>query len=195
MREPVLQLASTSPRRRSLLQAAGIPFVLCEPGPELDHLPPRAGVTPRDLARERARRKALGAAAPASGLPVLGVDTVVDLDGVELGKPRDRDEAAAMLHRLIGRRHAVHTAHCLVAPGGDAFAEEIASATVTCRTPGAAEIAAYLASGDWHGKAGAYGLQDPTQSFLCLAEGAFDTVVGLHVPAVLRLLAAATGRP
>lgn len=194
---PDLQLASTSPRRAELLAAAGLRFLLCEPGPEYaaggDHDHGESG-EPRALAVVRAARKARLARPAVAGVPVLGVDTVVDLDGVELGKPRDRDDAAALLRRLLGREHRVHTAHCLVRPGG-AVAEEVASASVRCRVPGDGELQRYLDSGQWRGKAGGYGLQDPAQTFLSLASGSFDTVVGLHVAAVRRLLAAPGVRP
>ncbi|MCK5944513.1 MAG: Maf-like protein [Planctomycetes bacterium] len=203
-----LLLASKSPRRRQLLTAAGVRFALCEPGEEYqgavtEH--DREGGDPRELAVQRARRKALGARAPgpapgASGgdgscgsVPVLAVDTVVDLDGEEFGKARDRAAAEAMLRLLSGREHLVHTAHCLVDAAG-AVRDELVTATVRCAPVGEVELAAYLDSGQWRDKAGAYGLQDDAQRFLTLADGAFDTVVGLHVPAVLRLLALATGR-
>jgi septum formation protein len=187
-----LHLASTSPRRSLLLTQAGIRFALCEPGPEYaggggDHDHGETG-DPAALAILRAARKALGARAPAGRVPVLGVDTVVDLDGEELGKPSDRAAAASMLARLAGRTHRVHTAHCLVVPGTAARAEELATAVVACRAPTAAELERYLASGQWRGKAGSYGIQDEAQSFLTLADGSFDTVVGLHVAAVMRLL-------
>lgn len=190
---PVLFLASTSPRRRQLLTAAGIAFALCEPGEELDHLPSAPGTAPAQLARERAARKALGARCPDPRLPVLGVDTVVEVDGDELGKAPDAAAAAAMLRRLLGRSHLVHTAHCLVVPATPQRWEELVTATVVGGTPGVDELAAYVASGDWRGKAGAYGIQDPTQSFLRVAEGDFDTVMGLHVAAVERLLARCGG--
>ena len=182
-----LVLASSSPRRSELLRAAGIEFVPGLPGPE-----PAAAGTPEQLAVARARSKACGGVRPSGcALPLLGVDTVVDVDGVELGKPQDRSEAAAMLRRLAGRLHRVHTAHCLFDPGRGLAVEELASATVACRDIAAAELERYLDSGDWRGKAGSYGIQDGTQMFLRVVEGAYDTVVGLHVPAVLRLLRAA----
>lgn len=187
-----LLLASTSPRRRELLAAAGLTFALCEPGPEYlrggDHDHGERG-EPLALAQERARRKALGARPVTMGVPVLGVDTVVDLEGEELGKARDRREAEAMLLRLAGRRHLVHTAHCLHW-GDGRMREHLASAAVACRAPTAEELSRYLDSEEWRGKAGGYGIQDPSQSFLQLAEGAFDTVVGLHVAAVRAMLLA-----
>lgn len=182
---PSLALASTSPRRSALLREAGIEFVLAEPGPE-----PESSGPPERLARERARSKAMHATRPAGCVaPLLGVDTVVDLDGVELPKPRDRGEADAMLRRLAGRAHRVHTAHCLYDPDSGRVVEAMASATVACNQVLESELAAYLDSGDWRGKAGAYGIQDGSQSFLRIVRGPFDAVVGLHVDSVRRLLA------
>jgi septum formation protein len=183
--EPLVALASSSPRRSALLLAAGIPFVLAEPGPE-----PRGEGRPSELALLRARSKAVhGRAAPGVSAPLLGVDTVVDLDGQELPKPASLAEARTMLHRLRGRAHLVHTAHALFVPATGACLVELVTARVACREEQDAAIEAYLASGQWQGKAGAYGIQDDAQSFVRLLEGAFDTVVGLHVPAVRRLLA------
>lgn len=186
---PELYLASTSPRRHLLLQQAGVVFEPCAPGEEYAGEDPHAGDPPRQLAIERARRKALGAECRDPRVPVLGVDTTVEVDGEELGKARDRAEAEAMLRRLAGCRHRVHTAHCLVLPESGVRHEEVVSATVVGGQPGADELQRYLDSGDWQGKAGAYGIQDATQGFLKVLEGDFDTVMGLHVAAVRRLLA------
>lgn len=181
---PRLVLASTSPRRSALLTAAGIPFVLGEPGEE-----PEASGIPLELAIERARSKARNAIAPHGvDAPILGVDTVVDLDGEEMPKARDRDHAETLLRRLAERLHRVHTAHCLVDRKSGAVHEVLATSRVSCRAIDELALRQYLDSGEWRGKAGAYGIQDASQSFLCLVEGAFDTVVGLHVEAVLQLL-------
>jgi septum formation protein len=190
---PELYLASTSPRRHMLLQQAGVVFEFCAPGEENGGEDPQVAVAPKQLALERARRKALGAACVDPLVPVLGVDTVVDVDGVELGKPRDRAEAESMLRRLVGRTHLVHTAHCCVLPESGARHERVVSATVAGGEPTAAELQAYLDSGDWEGKAGAYGIQDATQKFLRVVEGDFDTVMGLHADAVRQLLARCRG--
>jgi septum formation protein len=172
-----------------LLKQAGIPFVLAEPGPE-----PEGRGSPRELAQLRARSKALGAAQGiGSSLPVLGVDTVVDVGGKDYGKPHDRSAASAMLKALAGKRHQVHTAHCLVDPRTGAMVEELVTADVACGVPTAEELTLYLDSGDWRGKAGAYGIQDGSQSFITMHAGAYDTVVGLHVEAVRRLLRALLG--
>jgi septum formation protein len=187
-----LFLASTSPRRRDLLTQAGMRFQVCEPGPEYEaggdeHV--GAVGEPLRLAVERATRKGLGATAPDRHVPVLAVDTVVDLDGQELGKPRDVGEAAAMLRRLAGRRHRVHTAHFLRHAASGRTGLAVASADVVCGLPAADELQRYLASGQWRGKAGGYGVQDDAQSFFRVLNGSFDTVVGLSVDAVRDLLA------
>ncbi|HEX6811016.1 MAG TPA: Maf family protein [Planctomycetota bacterium] len=188
-----LYLASTSPRRRELLERAGIRFRLCEPGPEYetDEAGEHHSVAgdPAAHALARARRKATFAIPPDPAIAVLGVDTVVDLDGTELGKPRDRDDAERMLQRLAGRRHRVHTAHCVCWKARDHVVAALATAVVECRAPSAAELLHYLASGQWRGKAGSYGIQDEAQRFFTLVEGSFDTVVGLHVATVEALLA------
>lgn len=193
MRERLdLQLASTSPRRRDLLTRAGIRFVLCEPGPEYA---PFAGDEhgsepgdPAEHALQRATRKGEGAIVVAAAVPVLAVDTVVDLEGRELGKPRDRDDAERMLRALAGRTHRVHTAHWLGWPGRGPGTTRLCTAEVSCGEPDAAGLERYLASGQWRGKAGSYGLQDDAQSFFRVVVGSFDTVVGLHVAAVRDLL-------
>lgn len=191
-----LYLASQSPRRRDLLARAGLRFETCAPGAEYlgdahEHDSERG--EPRQLAVERARRKAAGARVADAAVPVLAVDTVVDLDGVELGKAVDRDAAARLLARLAGRVHRVHTAHCL--RRGEVQLERVCTSLVACRAPGADELRRYIDSEQWRGKAGAYGIQDDAQGFLTLQEGAFDTVVGLHVDAVRDLLRACGGAP
>ncbi len=138
----------------------------------------------------RAREKACGARFEAhAGLPVLGVDTVVDLEGVEFAKAESRAQAEDMLRRLAGRVHQVHTGHCLFDPATGWTEEELATAEVAFAVPSEAALAAWLDSGLWRGKAGAYGIQDPLAAFASLAAGALDTVIGMHVDAVLRLLA------
>jgi septum formation protein len=181
---PVLLLASSSPRRRDLLTRAGIAFALAEPGPE-----PDASGEPLQRAVLRARSKAEHAAVPAgNSLPVLGVDTVVDVDGREHGKARDAAEAARLLRALFGKSHRVHTAHCLIAPRSGAMREAVSTSVVICGTPSERELHAYLDSGDWQGKAGAYGIQDPGAHFLRVQQGPVDTVIGLHVDSVRQLL-------
>ena len=174
-------------RRSQLLAAAKIAFACIAPGPE-----PAAAGTPWQKAHDRARSKAelasrAGLAAELQDLPILGVDTVVDVDGQEYGKAADVRQAERMLRSLIDRRHRVHTAHCLVTVDGP-VAIEVATSEVVGRNVSEAALAAYLQSGQWRGKAGAYGIQDAEQPFLELLDGDFDTVVGLSVAVVRRLL-------
>ncbi len=182
----MLYLASTSPRRRQLLLVANIPHQLMVPGPE-----PRGVGSPKQLAVLRARAKAMESVAPQDAGPVgiLGVDTVVDLAGQELGKPENQQQAAAMLQSLAGHEHWVHTAHCLRQHPLGALHEMLCSARVVCRDLDPVELAAYLEEGDWQGKAGGYGIQGAAGAFMTLLEGELDTVIGLHVAAVRQLMA------
>lgn len=145
---------------------------------------------PEDLALARARSKAHGARDFAAGdrSGVLGVDTVVAIGERELRKPKDRDEARATLRALAtAREHAVLTAHVLV-DGAGVERVELARATVACRALDEREIEAYLDLDEWADKAGGYGIQAAAGAFMTLREGSFDTVVGLSVEAVRRLL-------
>lgn len=191
-----LQLASTSPRRRDLLTAAGLRFALCPPGPEyVDEGDEHASVAgdPRQHAIVRATRKGEGATAVVADAPILAVDTVVDLGGRELGKPRDVAEAEAMLTALAGRAHFVHTAHFLRHDASGFRGLRVATSEVVCGLPDAAALRRYLDSGQWRGKAGGYGVQDDAQSFFRVLHGRYDTVVGLSVAAVQELLAELQG--
>lgn len=185
-----LRLASQSPRRAALLEAAGIPF---EPGPFPDieerlppGLPPAAAV--EAIALEKARA-ALLLAAP--GETVLAADTLVFVDDQPLGRPRDAAEARAHLARLSGRTHDVVTAVAVGAVDRGAAGLRVASATtrITFRALKADEIRGYVASGEPLDKAGAYALQGGARRFVTRIEGDEDTVIGLSVSLVRRLLA------
>ncbi len=184
-----LYLASTSPRRRDLLRQAGLEFILHPPGPE-----PAGFGSPAELALLRAREKALGAPVPATPGWILGVDTVVGLGGEEFGKPRDAVDAARILRALRGREHSVFSGHALAESHPKGAGErlvvktELAEARVFCRAFSEQELDHYLATGDWSDKAGAYGIQGAAGSFMSLRDGALDTVIGVHIPAVQVLL-------
>lgn len=186
----VLYLASTSPRRRALLAAAGFEFAIVAPGSE-----PRGEGPPAERARIRARSKAVGAQPIGPPGLILGADTLVVVSGRELGKPRHRAHAAAMLEALSGREHEVITALCLAAHPGRTCIEGRASARVRCRPLARAEREAYLDTGAWRGKAGAYGIQDAAGDFMALAEGELDTVIGLPVALLRQLLVRAGDLP
>jgi septum formation protein len=118
---------------------------------------------------------------------VLGADTTVVLDGEVLGKPRDAQEAAAMLGRLSGRSHRVLTGVCLISPEGRTETA-VETTTVEFRALSRAEIDRYVASGEPMDKAGAYAIQGGAGAFVTRIEGDFDNVVGLPVALVAQLL-------
>lgn len=183
----LVYLASTSPRRRTLLDAAGLRHRVVEPGPE-----PEADGSPRERAIARARSKACGAAV--DGLNpgvVVGVDTVVEVDGVELGKPRGAGAALAMLALLQGRAHEVHTGVCVRRhPGHGPVLCDVATSRVRFEPLDGARMQRHVDSGLWRGKAGGYGIQDEdVAEFATLVGGDLDTVIGLPVGLLRTLLA------
>jgi len=189
---PRIVLASASPRRRDLLRDAGVEFeVRASSAPE--DLPP--GTVPEKGAQVLAERKAREVAGSLRGTDalVLAADTIVaiEVDGgtVLLGKPADAGEARAMLGRLSGSRHRVVTGVCALR-ARDGMVETGCERTfVTMRAISPAEIEAYVASGEWEGKAGGYAIQETADRFVTrLEEGGMDNVVGLPVRLALDLL-------
>ena len=144
-----------------------------------------AGRSPYETAGFHARGK-LDHAAPQSRLTVAA-DTVVDLDGATLGKPRDDDDARRMLTALAGREHAVHTAFALRDPAGRVHAETH-STRVRFAPLDPPTIDAYVASGDGRDKAGSYGIQGFAATLVERIEGDYFTVVGFPLAAFARAL-------
>jgi len=175
----MLLLASASPRRRELLENAGIRFVVVPVSIEEED--PERG-DPHRVALANARRKA--EAAP--GEPALAADTVVALGEALLGKPRDAADACAMLRRLSGTTHRVVTGVALRHLGR--IATESVETAVTMRRLSDGEIDAYVATGEPMGKAGAYAIQESGDRFVTHLAGPWDNVVGLPLVAVRRLL-------
>jgi septum formation protein len=151
---PPLLLASTSPQRRAILEQLGIPFDVVPPRYEEHDAPDADAVA---LVEDHAQGKARSLAAEAEGRPVLGVDTAVVLDGRTYGKPVDATEAEQMLERLSGRTHAVVSGLCLLTPGWELVAHETTAVTFRPLTP--RDLAAYVAGGEWGGRAGGYAIQ------------------------------------
>lgn len=177
-------LASASPRRRELLEGAGLVFeVRASPAEELHD----AAIPLSELCERNAELKARAVAD--QGAVVIGADTLVWLDGEPLGKPADLGEARAMLRRLSGRRHTVCTGVALVHPDGrgERFHELTA---VRFKEYGEETIDAYLERAEVLDKAGSYGIQEHGELLVEGIEGAFDNVMGLPVPAVLSRLQA-----
>ena len=174
MAAPSLVLASASPRRRELLARLGI-----EPArvvhADIDETP-RKGELPRDYAVRMAREKALAAADPTAH--VLAGDTVVAVGRRILPKAEDEGTARACLALLSGRRHRVLSAVALRAPDG-AMREKLSETQVRFKPLSAAEIDAYLAGGEWHGKAGGYAIQGSAEGLVAWIAGSHSGVVGL----------------
>jgi septum formation protein len=194
-----LILASASPRRAELLRAAGYAFeVVVADVDESIHPGEAPSAYVRRLAAEKSAAAQSGVARgfqPRDGGPeraalhqpvILGADTAVVVDGDILGKPRDNDEAAAMLRRLSGTRHMVMTGVSLRQGARELGGVE--STTVCFRALSAAEVAWYVASGEGRDKAGAYAIQGLASRFATRIEGSYSNVVGLPVAAVAELM-------
>ena len=174
-----LVLASSSPRRRQLLEMLGLRFMVASANVQELRLPREApGAYTRRLARDKAR------AVP--GAWVLGADTVVTLGEEVLEKPRDADDALDMLRRLQGRRHDVITAVCLLADGVEHEATD--TTAVYFRAADDDLLRAYVATGEPMDKAGAYGIQGYGAALVERIEGDFFSVMGLPLRLVLQLL-------
>jgi len=184
----MLVLASSSPRRRQILAAAGIAHTV-RPA-EVDESP-RDGETPESYVERLALAKARAAAA-APGDIVLGADTVVVIDGQILGKPAaGRRDATRMLEALSGREHRVLTGVCLL--NGTRVAQAIETTRVRFVPLAPEEIDAYVASGEPMDKAGAYAVQGLASKFIDRIEGCYFNVVGLPIARVYALLKAFDG--
>ncbi|MDQ3669693.1 MAG: Maf family protein [Actinomycetota bacterium] len=181
---PPLVLASTSPQRRAILEQLGLPFDVVTPRYE-ERYPP--GADPVGLVREHARGKARPVASDAGDRPVVGVDTAVVLEGEIFAKPADAGDAERMLERLSGKTHLVVSGLCLVTPGWEELLHEGTRVSFRPLTP--RDLAAYVASGEWNGRAGAYAIQGLGAALVERIEGDYLNVVGLPAAALVRLLA------
>ena len=180
--EPLLHLASSSPRRREILKALQLDFTV--EAVEVDESR-AANETPEQMVLRLAVAKANAATVDASRY-VIGSDTVVTLGDDVLGKPRDRDQAIAMLLRLSGRGHRVLTGVALRAPDGVQTALSVTD--VYFREISRDEALAYWQSGEPRDKAGAYGIQGLGGAFVETIQGSYSGVVGLPVFETTRLL-------
>jgi septum formation protein len=177
-----LILASRSPQRRAILEQLGVEFTIAVPDVEEVE-----DGDPRELVLENARRKAAAVATDGAASPVriLAVDTAVVLDGLPYGKPHDEDEAATFLRALAGRQHEVMSA--IVLREGDEERSEVPLTRVRFRALEGPEVARYVESGEWRERAGGYAIQGLGASLVERIEGDYTNVVGLPVPALVRL--------
>jgi septum formation protein len=181
---PPLLLASTSPQRRAILEQLHIPFDVTEPRYR-EETPEQGDAVA--LVRRHAREKAASVVAEADDRPVLGVDTEVVLGGRIFGKPANAGEAEAMLEALGGKTHLVVSGLCLITPGGEIVDHESTRVTFRPLTP--RDLAAYVATREWEGRAGAYAIQGRGAGLVRRIEGDYLNVVGLPAALLIRLLA------
>jgi septum formation protein len=178
----MLILASRSPQRRAILTAVGIDFrVVVSAFTERER-----GADPVSLAQANAAGKArdvVTRTGVSDGAAVLGVDTVVILDGQSLGSPDDEGDARSMLASLAGREHAVVSALCLVA--GRAEVARTVRTRVQLRDRSERAVTNYVATGEWRGRAGGYAIQGAGMSLVGDVHGDYSNVVGLPVSALL----------
>lgn len=187
MAQPLI-LASASPRRRDLLEHAGVDFEVRPADlPELG----QPGESPRACAERLAGEKALAVAGQIGPRPprlVLAADTLVVLDGEALGKPRDAENAVALLSRLVGRRHVVVTAVALVSTDALRVRRTTVESAVVMRAADESELRAYVARGESLDKAGAYAAQGEGRRLIERIEGSETNVIGLPMDETLALL-------
>jgi septum formation protein len=189
---PKLVLASGSPRRVQLINQAGIEPDSLRPT-DIDETPQR-GELPRACANRLARAKAEAALAlvrvdeELKGAYILSADTVVAVGRRILPKAELLDEAAQCLRLLSGRNHRVHTAICLITPK-EAFRQRLVETKVRFKRLSDEDIEAYLASGEWRGKAGGYAAQGIAGGFMVKIVGSYSNIVGLPLYETTTLLA------
>lgn len=183
---PRLILGSGSPRRKELLAVLGIVPDAILP-PDIDEDPVKAEL-PHLYCARIAREKAAAIPAGPDDI-VLCADTTVALGRRIMGKPKDADEARRFLDLLSGRRHRVFTA--LAVKRGDRRWERIVEARVKMKSLSPIERDAYIATGDWQGKAGGYSIQGPAGAFIPWISGSYTAIVGLPLAETAQVLAAA----
>ena len=175
--KPGLILASNSPRRRQLLALTGLPFVVSVADVDESHLP---NEEPGNYVLRLAETKSRAVQAEADQVILAADTTVVDGDDI-LGKPRDADEAVAMLTRLRGHTHQVYSGIALLRPGDGLLLKDLCVTDVPMRDYSDEELHAYIATGDPLDKAGAYAIQHPQFRPVSRMDGCFASVMGLPV--------------
>ncbi len=169
-------LASRSPRRKQLLQQVGLEFDIDVP--DIDEEAFGRGLPPDQVALELARRKAEAIAPKHREAFIIAADTIVVLKDAILGKPRDRQDAIAMLRRMSGQTHRVYTGFTVLQLPEQQRVEAVECTEVTFKPLSDEEIEAYVDTGSPMDKAGAYGIQDTSAIFIERIHGCFYNVVG-----------------
>ncbi len=179
-------LASSSPRRKELLESVGLNFQIITPETEETHL---KGESAEDFALRLSKDKALSVSRECEeGTVVIGADTVVVVGNDILGKPLDENDAASMLRKISGREHRVLTAFSIVKPKSQVLHSEIVETLVGVKNLAASEIQGYIMTGEPMDKAGAYGIQGIGAFMVRQIRGSYTNVVGLPLVELLEAL-------
>lgn len=181
--ERKLILASASPSRKMLLEQAGLDFEVVVSGVD-ETVPP--DYTPAQTVEALARRKGQAVQALRPEAPIIAADSVVSIDGLILGKPKDDEAAKATLRRLSGRTHELITGVCLLINGRMDLFHQVTQVTFYPLTE--EEIAEYVALGESRGRAGAYGIEGIGVVLVQSIQGDYPNIVGLPVAETLRRL-------
>jgi septum formation protein len=182
----VLVLASSSPRRLDLLRQIGIVPDAIDPA-DIDETPAKAELPPAHVVR-LAEAKARAVAPRHPGAFILAADTVVACGRRILPKAEDEATARACLATLSGRRHRVYGGVAVMTPGGEVGIRRVLS-QVAFKRLSTAELEAYIASGEWHGKAGGYAIQGRAAALVPWVSGSYSNIVGLPLFETAQLLA------
>ena len=188
----VLYLASTSPRRSTLLRQAGINFQVCYSDVDEDAI---VGATPADTVRLRSDQKASACASRIKSGIVIGADTTIEFNGESIGKAINYDHARGILRRIRGARCVALTSVTIVRRAAGETIDDLAS---TCRSPmfmhsySEEDIEAYLQTGEFEGKAGAFAIQGLGRALVDKIEGSYSNIVGLPIPRTLEMLSIIT---
>lgn len=181
--ERKLILASASPSRKMLLEQAGLDFEVVVSG--VDETVP-SDYTPAQTVEALARRKGQAVQALRPEAPIIAADSVVSIDGLILGKPKDDEAAKATLRRLSGRTHELITGVCLLINGQMDLFHQVTQVTFYPLTE--EEIAEYVALGESRGRAGAYGIEGIGVVLVQSIQGDYPNIVGLPVAETIRRL-------
>jgi septum formation protein len=178
-------LASESPRRRDILKSVGLKFKIVPAYVNEDYL---AGESPQEHVKRLARDKAMVIASKYPEAWVLGADTIVVIDGIILGKPKNKAQAKKMLKRLSGREHKVFTGFSITRIASKAFQTKVIQSAVRFKTISPEELDWYLACDEPYDKAGGYAIQGKGAYFIQSIRGSYTNVIGLPLCEVLETL-------
>jgi septum formation protein len=178
-------LASESPRRREILKSVGLKFKIVPAHVNEKYL---AGESPRQHVKRLARDKAMAVALKYPDAWVLGADTIVVIDGMILGKPKNKAQAKSMLQRLSGREHKVFTGFSIVHIASKVFQTQVVQSAVKFKTISPEEMKWYIACDEPYDKAGGYAIQGKGSYFIQSIRGSYTNVIGLPLCEVLETL-------